>query len=451
MARARQQQTVSIDRGLFLIRYAAAEDTAHPPTVRVYAERTPNKEIGFLLHPDHRAAELWQPDSCLVARAMVPGKLTVEVTASCDGGSSAATVRIEPINQGTPIESEPAAPPVSAQAATGPAPSHSNGSGLRLLGHLPGIGDHGVNASEWLAGPAAPSRIEGITIDWPDKPDDLDIRYAIKTATAEPISGRLTDLGSFAGTRGKAMPIVALMLEMSGGAATNLQFVVQAAFLGAPVSRFVGKRIVATGPTGREALVGLQLSVENTTAGEQPNAASLPPPQAGRVRVFRSQPKSDAQSAPADQPKPDGVAAESIRVVENLQKPKARNGARAEAPAKPKSRNDVATKQANPAASPAAKRVRVVENLQKSKAHNDAAAADLAKSKKRNGVAVQRPQLTASLNRPAEPARPLHERPKSQGRNGFPAGKRKTASPPNARSVRGLRSRMKSKQHLTAN
>jgi len=110
MARARQQQTVSIDRGLFLIRYAAAEDTTHPPVVRVFPDPTPNKEIGFLLHPDHRETVLWQPDSCLVARALAPGRLTVEVMASVDDGSAAATVRIEPLNQGKPGQSQSAPP-----------------------------------------------------------------------------------------------------------------------------------------------------------------------------------------------------------------------------------------------------------------------------------------------------------------------------------------------------
>jgi hypothetical protein len=112
---------------------------------------------------------------------MAPGRLTVEVMASVDDGSAAATVRIEPLNQGKPGQSQ-SAPPVSRakKKSTG---SLSDLTSLRLLGHITGIGDKTVSAGEWLAGPSAPSRIEGIAIDWADQPDDLEIQYAVKTAS----------------------------------------------------------------------------------------------------------------------------------------------------------------------------------------------------------------------------------------------------------------------------
>jgi len=291
MERARQQQTVAINRGLFMVRYAAAEDAARPPTVRVSADPAPNKDIGFLLHPDRREPVLWQPDTCLVVRALAPGKLTVEVMASQDGGSTAATVRVEPLTQG-----QPASP--LAQTTGGRKSSLSDLSSIRLRGHLTGLGDQAVEANEWLAGPSAPSRIEGIAIDWPDKPGDLEIRYAVKTAKPQPASGRAVGLGSFAGTRGNAMSIVGVMLEISGPAAASLQFDVEAIFLGAPAMRIIGKRVVASGPTGREPLVGLRLGLENVPATEQPQAKSSRKPRAsaGGVRVFRNRQKSKEQA-----------------------------------------------------------------------------------------------------------------------------------------------------------
>ncbi len=169
MERARQQQTVTIDRGLFLVRYAAAEDAARPPLVRVSADPAPNKDIGFLLQPDRSEPVLWQPETCLVVRALAPGKLAIEVVAAQAGGSTAATVRIEPLTQG-----QPAAPLAQTKGAERSSPADRKG--LRILGHVTGLGDQLVNANEWLAGPSAPSRIEGIAIDWPDKPGDLEIR-----------------------------------------------------------------------------------------------------------------------------------------------------------------------------------------------------------------------------------------------------------------------------------
>lgn len=289
MERTRQQQTVAINRGLFLVRYAAAEDTARPPIVRVAPDPVANKNIGFLLHPDHSEAVLWQPDSCLVVRALAPGTLSVEVASTQAGGSAAATVRIEPLTQGKQVSPFP--PPKRAHKFSPP-----DLSGFRVLGHVTGMGDQLVSADEWLAGPSAPSRIEGLSIDWPDKPRDLEIRYAVKTAKPQAVSGRAMGPGSFAGTRGKAMPIVGLMLEMSGPATASLQFAVEAIFLGSPAIHITGKRVVASGPTGREPLVGLRIGVEIVHVAKQPpvkQSVSKPAESAGRVRVFRSRPKTN--------------------------------------------------------------------------------------------------------------------------------------------------------------
>jgi hypothetical protein len=286
MERNRQQQTVNIARGLFLVRYAAAGDPVQPPMIKLSPHPAPNKDIGFLLHPDQNEAVLWQPESCLVVRALAPGKLSVEVTPTQEGASAAATVRIEPLSQGTPA------------AAATPTKEPRNGllsdlSGLRILGHVAGLGDQFFNINEWIAGPAAPSRIEGISIDWPDMPDDLEIRYAVKTPEPQPASGRAMGVGSFAGTRGRTIPIVSVLLEMSGPAADDLQFVVQSIFLGAPIKRTTGKRVVASGPTGREPLVGLRINIESTAGAEKPPTKSSPtePEIVGQTRVFRKRPK----------------------------------------------------------------------------------------------------------------------------------------------------------------
>lgn len=210
MERTKQQQTVAINRGLFLVRYAAAEDKARPPRVAVAPDAASAKDMSFLLHPDHKEMVLWEPDTCLVVRALAAGKLSVQVIPAQEGGSVAATVRIEPLNQGK-VGSLAAslAAPVSASVA---APvkkrsSPSNGRGdLQILGHVTGIGDVTVNANEWIAGPSAPSRIEGISIAWPGKPQDLDIHYAVKTAKPQTISGRKLGLGPLRGRGARPCP-----------------------------------------------------------------------------------------------------------------------------------------------------------------------------------------------------------------------------------------------------
>jgi hypothetical protein len=287
MERAPQQRTITIDRGLFLVRYAAAENQEQPPRVRISADPSSKKSITFVLSPEESEPVLWQPDTCLVVRAEAAGKLGVQVIPMEEGGSTAATVRIEPISQG-----KTAAPPMS----NGATPDLD---ALRLLGHVTGLGDVTVTADEWIGGPSSPMRIEGIAIDWPEQPMDLQIRYAVKTARPMPTSGQTMELGSFAGTRGRAMPIVGLMLELSGPAAARHQFCVEAIFLGSPATRIISNRVVASGPTGREPLVGLRLSLNSVEAAEELKTKVLTNKHGGaaeRVRVFRSRPKSD-QSA----------------------------------------------------------------------------------------------------------------------------------------------------------
>jgi hypothetical protein len=291
--RAIQQQTVAINRGLFLVRYAAAEDEAQPPRVMVSPDPASDKDIRFLLHPDHNEAVLWQADTCLVVQAMAPGMLSVQVIPVRDDGSVAATVRIEPLSQGI-------APSPSLKARNrSSAPRDSDN--LSILGHVSGIGDIVVDSGEWLAGPSAPSRIEGISIDWPGKPADLDINYAVKTAKPQTTSGRKMPMGSFAGTRGRAMPIVSLMLDMSGSGAADFEFSVEAIFLGSPAMHITGQHVVASGPTGREPLVGLRIGLEPVgvaaASKTKPSANELERP-TGRARVFRSRQNRD-QPVPA--------------------------------------------------------------------------------------------------------------------------------------------------------
>lgn len=285
MKNGKQQQSVAIKRGIFLVRYASADDMERPPKVEVSVDRGSVADISLHLHPDRQEAVLWQPDSSLVVRATAPGTLSVHVTPLETGGSAAATVRIEPLSQG--------------QAVNTALKGHSDlrgGPGVRVLGHVTGIGDVTVGANEWIAGPSAPSRIEGLLIDWPDKPAGLDIHYAVKTAKPQPTSGQKMELGAFAGTRGRAMPLVSLMLELTGTRAADFQLSVEAIFLGSPAMRMTGKRIVATGPTGREPLVGLRVGLvglkdQTVLAKPQEKAAAAKPARpSGRVRVFRSRP-----------------------------------------------------------------------------------------------------------------------------------------------------------------
>jgi hypothetical protein len=282
-----KRKTVDIERGLLLVRYAGAEDEAHPPKIRLSCEPGAEGNISFVLHPDQAEAELWQPGQCLVARATARVRLAVDVIATSAAGSAAATVRIEPL-------------PFTRSPNEADGRSACNLADFRVRGHVAGIGDVVVAADQWLAGPAAPSRIEGLALEWPSKPRDIDIRYCVKTARAQAQSGVLTELGGFAGTRGKALPVVGIAFELSGPGAADFQLFAEAIFLGSLTVRGSGRQVSLSGPTNREPLVGLRLRLEQVNAGVAP-APMLPASRlarsSGRVRVFRSQAQGSEATA----------------------------------------------------------------------------------------------------------------------------------------------------------
>ena len=320
MKSSKQSKIVDVDRGLVLVRYATAGDEVRPPRIEVLVNPKDEKHIEIISNPLHSEAVLWEPGGCLLVRATRPGKLFVEVIPVDEDGSTAATVKVEMLSQGESgarsalpdsrtVVASGSKPQVASQL-TSPIDSHVALDRLRIVGHVAGIGDVTARADEWVAGPSAPARIEGLSIVWPGKPDDLDIRYCVRLARPHAVSGRMMELGAYAGTRGRALPIVGIRFEMSGPAAASFRLVSEAAFLGAPIARTSGKQIEMSGPTGREPLVGFRLRLDEIDIPLQPVLTPAARSQ-GRVRVFRSRAaESQSQSVPRSVNPPARVRAE---------------------------------------------------------------------------------------------------------------------------------------------
>jgi hypothetical protein len=285
------QKVVDLDRGLFLVNYKSAEDSSAPPKIAVSAVAGHERTIEFILHPDATEPSLWRPNSALIVRANAPARLQIEVLPTRAGGSRAASISIEPIQSGEPASVTRWVDQGSKTAV------ELNTDAFKLLAHVAGRGDVVVGPNTWVTGPAAPSRIEGLALEWPGKPGDLDIRYAVQLANAQAGSARMVPLGTFAGTRGRALPLTGVVLEMDGNA--EVQFSAEAIFLSAPALRAVGRRVVLSGPTGREPLVGLRVAVERIAsfvATDEITRPAVSPASttSGRVRVFRSKPRQEA-------------------------------------------------------------------------------------------------------------------------------------------------------------
>jgi hypothetical protein len=72
----------------------------------------------------------------------------------------------------------------------------------------------------------------------------------------------MLEAGTFAGTRGAALPLVGAILEITGPGVDGVRLVVDALFLGSPRMTVTGQRVVLSGPTGREPMVGIRVRME---------------------------------------------------------------------------------------------------------------------------------------------------------------------------------------------
>ena len=186
------QKSVSLERGIFIVRYSAAEDEAFPPKVTIGSGPGSEGSVVPVLHPDEQAPVLWQPGAALVVQAIEPGVLLVGVIPTRPQGSAVATVKIETLNQGKPglnvtIPDLSRDAPVAAEITT---------DDFRVLGHLAGRGDGCGGADEWIGGPAAPSRSEGLAIEWPTRPRGLMLRYAVTTGRHDVTSNAPVEVGT---------------------------------------------------------------------------------------------------------------------------------------------------------------------------------------------------------------------------------------------------------------
>lgn len=253
-----QKKTVEIPRGLFLVRYESADDLASPPRVTVSLPADHAESIKVILPPGTDESVLWSPGACLVVRAAQNGSVDIAVTPAHANGSVAAKIQLVPISNN----------PTGASAvetfsdAPSAAPEDVDVSQLRIRGHVAGIGDVVVRPGEWIAGPSAPSRIEGLLLHWPNKPQSIDLQYKVAVGGPKPMQTPVVSAGTFAGTRGRALPLVGATLELCGQHSAKHQLEVEALFLGSPQMRMTGQRIVLSGPTGREPLVGLRVLLE---------------------------------------------------------------------------------------------------------------------------------------------------------------------------------------------
>lgn len=285
-----RRHTIVLEAGLYLLRYQSTHALNDPPFIEVRPSDDDRGGISLLAGPRTSPDRLSSPGVYILVQAEYPGALNLRVCASRPGGSLDAEVRLERIVTAT-HQDDSVLPPSHQTISSRPSEGSSSVNGLEILAHVSHRGDTISRHGEWICGPDLPMPIEGIEIQWPNKPEGLELFYSVASGRRNQ-HRREIPLGQFAGTRGKSAPLLGLNLGIKGARARDFELRCDVMFLGSPIVTKHGSELTFSGPTGREPLVGFRLSVaairkDHTRVRTKTKPKWISANQVGKVRVYR--------------------------------------------------------------------------------------------------------------------------------------------------------------------
>lgn len=304
---AERVAVLPVDSGLFVLRYAATTSVA-APKVFVRASPSSEKSIRLVAAPGWEDCVLSKVGDCLVVSALGPSSLHVTLSATADDGGLDASIRLEKL-MGARIGSEMtrrkvATPSVGVEISK-PSADSIRGAGppregfddaalrFRCLAHVARRGDQVFAAGEWIGGPTTPMRIEGIQLEWNALPG-LQIHYQVLLAGARGKWSEPVSENRFAGSRGRALPLVGVRLRLVGVEAQNFELKADALFLGSSIESETGAAVEFTSRTGNDPLVGLRLSI---TKRDRATRYAVLEPREQNQEVARKDDEADGENA----------------------------------------------------------------------------------------------------------------------------------------------------------
>jgi hypothetical protein len=152
--------------------------------------------------------------------------------------------------------------------------------GISLVGHIERRGDVVATNGETLGDPKGELRIEGFQIEWPDKPEGVDLSYSarVEGAGATPT----ISTGHFCGTRNAAKRIVEVTFTLTGSKASQHALKGTVHFSGG-YQMEVSSGMPLSGPSGLEHLTAITLDVG--AAGSKPSKGAWEA--SPRTKIFK--------------------------------------------------------------------------------------------------------------------------------------------------------------------
>ena len=274
--------TLPVSRGLYVLRYIESLDPVSPAVATVRAGAAGGDVVEILSAPGVSNGQLNRPGSAVAIKVSADSELVIGIKKGPGGSTLEASLRLELLFQGEAV------------SATSSATTSQGGgrAGLSLLAHVSMRGDMEVGEGEWMAGPQAPSPIEGIEVRGGDS-SEVVVETQVLMSTRPPRWSPWVTQGEFAGSRGRSLPLSGVRFRLTGADSRKYEIVAEAAFLGAPVKMQKGSEIELFSNSGTDPLVGLRLSLEKlVSGGEIQSRAGEIAGRRPRVQVFKAASRS---------------------------------------------------------------------------------------------------------------------------------------------------------------
>lgn len=276
---------LSLEPGMYIVRYASLPIPEQPCLVSFQPTLIGKSTVDFFPGESVVRNTLVQMGDTLIIRVK-NGCGTLLITEYQKEGAKTHTVdlRIDRIDTSEAILRRSADSPVAGNER-----SHSSAVVLNISGHF----QQGTEVAQAgvLGHPQAGQRLEGFCIDWPGRPEGVDLAYSCHIAGA--LQPAVTT-GHFLGSVGKSLPITAIAMALIGPRRADYQLHAWAAFAGlAPQLLLPGQECVA--PAGAF-LTALYVSIN---PGVEMNACRYQSPWDGPVH-HRSHRALHEEAAPQE-------------------------------------------------------------------------------------------------------------------------------------------------------
>lgn len=272
---------LTVEAGLYVIRYVSAPSAGEAPVVQVEPDWRSTGSLEIVSDPRLRNGLLTGPGAAVVVRSTGEGRLVMTARPRSPGGPVEARLQLEPL---VTVPGVGGSDLPAGRGRPAPQPVGGGDEGLVLTGHLSRRGDVKVGAGQWLGGPRQPLPIEGLQIS--RLPRGVELEYQVLVGARPAQWSPWVRASEYAGTRGRAMPLLGLRLRLGGDATARIR--AEALFLGAPVVSRTGRQVEFVGVSERDPLVGLSLAIDVAEEAGRAEPRRVAPEGAGRVRVFRA-------------------------------------------------------------------------------------------------------------------------------------------------------------------